>query len=265
MEYIYKQANTIVAKAFKLASRKLGKPTRPLSKFSDHFSMLDERGTPYLVLNLKDGKIPIYGNLDKIWQYQNDFNLAKFMFSIHRSFVFKFASWGKATYDMLNDATMDMAPLSQTLKVTIPVKSGKDYVWVMQSCQALQVDDKNQLYSHINTYQVIRSYNKWENAMPFSEVWINGAKNEKWTQRLHRNIVALSPLETKIAQVCVDADINRAGDIAQALDLNIHQVYNANKGIKNKINHAFCQDFSSAREAAMYVHRMGFLRRSVTN
>ena len=226
----------------------------------------------YFLVDLKKQKITWSMNIHRylpfadIGQQGNqELTLYNFFSCIHDNFLDIYFGFGLASYRLLRKVSSEtILNAGHLYKVQLPIKL-KDgrYHWVMQQSYPFLVDKDNNLVAHLNEYIILDEYSDQLMQRPmvvFSDQRRKDLEADLGEQVEIGLILAgffgFTQRELQLMRLyCQDEDIN-ISTAAKTMEIAEDTVKTHNRHILNKISDLFPDQFTSARQVAVYIKRL---------
>ena len=144
----------------------------------------------FILIKRVSGEILFSYNVDKYLGLTHGFDLMTFLSKVTDgsgswNYLSDYLSWAKATYvfAVKNRDRLDWT--NACFKTRIPMKLSDDNIyWISHEIHPLELDAKNNIISHINTYTISNKYIEKTPVNIMAEIYINDFFNEEWTREL---------------------------------------------------------------------------------
>lgn len=150
----------------------------------------------YLIQHIT-GEITFSLNVDKFLGLDSDFNLRDFLFRVDDglytwNYLKDYITWAKCVYEFVNTTLIKTEEVAY--KIRIPLRCSDDRIyWVLQEARAFEVDQNNNLLSHINTYTICNLYKENSPVGLVGELYLNDEYLNEWTKIITENRFTIKP------------------------------------------------------------------------
>lgn len=219
----------------------------------------------YIVASVLSSQLPYHvGAVEKLALPTAFFDADDYLRLVHPDYFEDYILYSCSAYEyiFLKKEEMELAPLRQSIRVTIPLKykNGK-YRWTRLAILPLQLDKERNPVTHLNCYTVLEPFSEKEPHRPLKfEIWEENhyrvVEVEQWTQELQRLRNTKLPFRlTRMEQTILDIIRENPGfrnaDLADALQKKRNNIEKHNKNILAKAKESFPMLFSENKKVTL--------------
>ena len=223
-----------------------------------------------LSMDIRTLEFPFVHNIEKFLFFKNKFTIDTYFRAIHPDYIIDYIRWAEAIYScILTDLRSILEPLKHNYRITIPMKllDGK-YHWLLMNCVTLQLDNHQNIITHLNTYTVIRPFQEGEKTPLVGNLSGDNLDEKKWNTALldmysRRKPFILTPEQNKIVELLIKKSTLSNAEIAELLNKKKNNIDAQNKQILERARASFTDEyFGNIKEVIVYLKNMEFYNES---
>ncbi len=228
----------------------------------------------FMVINIKKQKVTwsqgvsnYLGYSDNRVLQNNTFTFYDSLDIIHPDRRKQYLLFGWSAYQVSQMYKEQLSSCHQQFMIKIPIRkrNGK-FLWVKQTSMPFELDEDNNLISHLNLYYIIGKYKGQpiEKPIIFSTSTANGRRRD-WEDLVSENTKLVSfPFSNSEEKLLgyYATDVKKTIQAAaESLKWSVHWVKELNKSILEKGKKNYSNEFQSALEVAIYLKDLGWVKK----
>lgn len=205
-------------------------------------------------------------SLDKYIDFKGHFTVEDYFRAIHLDYLEEYIKWSFAIYLHARSVKDILQPMEQCSRVALPMKLKKiGYHWVLVEAYPLQMDNNNNMVTHLNIFTPLRPFDHREKIPLVGDLWNKHVRDEEWTQEVWKKIYTsrtfvLSPAQGRIVDLLLENPELTNAQIAERLGKQKNTIDVQNKQILARARECFpLHSFNSVRDVVYVLNELTFL------
>lgn len=153
----------------------------------------------FFLIERVEGEILFAHNIDKYLGLKSPFNLLEFFSYINDGsdnwdYLSDYLAWAKSTYSFVKKNLKGTDLYNVAFKIRMPMHCADGHVyWIQQESRFLEIDQNDNLISHVNSYVIGNHYNEKAPIGLQAELFFNESYQEEWSKTIAENRFTIKP------------------------------------------------------------------------